>query len=81
MSDITLYEAKEVATKADFKDMLTKADIAELKIDLAEFETRLVEKMAEQETRLVKHMYAAAGIIIVAIGVMITAAGFIAKIF
>ena len=67
MSDIALYEAKEVATKADFKDMLTKTD---LKIGLAEFETRLV-----------KHLYAVTGIIIAAVGVMITAAGLITKIF
>ena len=67
MSDIVLYETKEIATKADFKDMLTKAD---LKIGLTEFETRLV-----------KHLYAMASIIIAAVGVMITASGFIAKIF
>ena len=54
-------------SKADIKDLLTKAD---LKIGLAQFETRLV-----------KHMYVMAGIIIAAVGVMITAAGFIAKIF
>ena len=73
-----IASSKEVATKADIKDMATKADI---KISLAQFEMRLVEKMIEREERLVKQMYAIAGIIIATVGVMITAAGFIAKIF
>ena len=61
--------SKEVMTKADLKDMATKADIAELKIE-----------MAEQDARLVRHMYTAAGIIIAAVGVMITTAGLIVKV-
>ncbi len=74
MSDIVLYnvltklgaeheEAKEAATSvASSKDMATKADIKDMatKRDLAELETRLV-----------KQMYAAVGIIIVAVGLMI----------
>ena len=52
--------SKEVMTKADIKDMATKSDIAELKTE-----------MAEQEKRLVRHMHIAAGIIIIAVGLMI----------
>ena len=58
----SVASSKEVATKADIKDMATKADIKDMatKRDLAELETRLV-----------KQMYAAVGIIIAAVGLMI----------
>ena len=74
MSDIALYnvltklgakheEAKEAVTGvASSKEVVTKADIKDMatKRDLAELETRLV-----------KQMYAAVGIIIAAVGLMI----------
>ena len=52
--------AKEVATKADIKDMATKKDVADLKTEIAELETRLV-----------RQMYAIAGIVIAAISFIV----------
>ena len=84
MSEIALYnaltklglehdEAKEaVADVASSKEVATKAD---LKAGLAELETRIIEKMAEQETRLTRQMYAMAGVIIGAVGGIIAVTG------
>ena len=86
MSDIALYnlfkripdatddEVKEViADIASTKKLATKAD---LEICLAKLETRLIEKMAAQETRLTKLIYAVTaintGIIIASVGLMIS---------
>ena len=87
MSEIALYnmlrkipevsddEAKEaVADIANSKEVATKADLAQL-------ETRLIEKMAEQETKLTKQMYAMAGVIIGAIGGIIAVAGLMIRFF
>ena len=80
MSEIALYnaltklglehdEAKEVvADVASSKEVATKADLAKL-------EVRIIEKMAEQETRLTRQMYAMAGVIIGAIGGIIAVTG------
>ncbi len=86
MSEIALYnaltklglkhdEAKEaVADVASSKDVATKADLAKL-------ETRLIERMAEQETKLTRQMYAMAGVIIGAIGAIIAVAGLMIRVF
>ena len=80
MSEIALYnlltrmgadpeEAKEaIADIASSKEVATKAD---LKTGLANLETRLIEKIANQEARLTKQIYGVAGIIIAAVGLMI----------
>ena len=52
-----IASSKEMATKADIKDMATKAD--------------LKTGLAEQETRLIRQMYAVAGIIIAAITLIV----------
>ena len=64
-----IASSKEVATKADIKDMATKADIKDMatKTDLANLETRLV-----------KQIYAVAGIIIV---VIIASVGLMLRLF
>ena len=59
-----IASSKEMATKADIKDMATKADLANL-------ETRVIEKMANLETRLTRQMYGAVGIILAGVGLMI----------
>ncbi len=86
MSEIALYnaltklglkhdEAKEAVTDvASSKDVATKADLAKL-------ETRLIERMAEQETKLTRQMYAMAGVIIGAIGAIIAVAGLMIRVF
>ncbi|MBC6414608.1 MAG: hypothetical protein GDA45_06990 [Chromatiales bacterium] len=56
--------SKDAATKADLKDMLTKTDLANLEI-------RVIEKVANLEARLTRHMYASVAIIIASIGLMI----------
>ena len=84
MSEIGLYnaltklglepdEAKDaVADVASSKEVATKAD---LNAGLAALETRLIEKMSDQEGRLTKLIYAVVaintGVIIAAIGLMI----------
>ncbi len=55
-----IADSKDMATKADIKDMATKADIK----DMATKEYIKAE-IANLETRLVKQIYAVAGIIIV----------------
>ena len=59
----TKSDIKDIATKSDIKDMATKSDIKDMatKADIAEVKTEI----AELETRLVKQIYAVAGIIIV----------------
>lgn len=76
MSEIALYdaltklgldpkEAKEaVVDVASSKDIATKADLANL-------ESRVIEKMANLETRLARQTYAAVGIILAGVGLMI----------
>ncbi len=76
MSEIALYdaltklgldpkEAKEaVADVASSRDVATKADLANL-------ETRVIEKMANLETRLTRQTYTAVGIILAGVGLMI----------
>ena len=77
MSDIALYnilrkidgvsddEAKEaVADVANSKEVATKAD---LKAEIAKVD----KAIAELEARLIKQIYAVAGIIIAAVGLMI----------
>ena len=77
--DTTDNEAKEavadikyMATKSDIKDMATKSD---LKAGLAELETRVIEKISDQEARLTKLIYSVAainiGVVISAVGLMI----------
>ena len=61
-----IASSKEIATKADIKDMATKADIK----DMATKEYIKAE-IAKLETRLTRQMYAVAGIIIAAVGLMI----------
>ena len=62
-------EAKEaVAGVASSKEIATKSD---LKIALAELETKLTEKIANQEARLSRQMYTVTGITIAAVGLMI----------
>ena len=62
VTDIT--SAREVATKIDIKDMATKTDLAEIKTEIANLETRLT-----------KLIYAVVvintGVIIAAVGLMI----------
>ena len=79
MSEIALYNAltklgldheaakEAVADVASSKEVATKSDIAEVKTDIAELETRLV-----------KQIYAVAGIIIV---VNIAATGLMLRLF
>ena len=79
MSEIALYNAltklgldheaakEAVADVASSKDVATKSDIAEVKTDIAELETRLV-----------KQIYGVAGIIIVA---NIAAVGLMFRLF
>ena len=55
-----IASAKGVATKADIKDMATKVDIV-----------RVEKIIAELETKLTRQMYAVAGVIIAAVGLMI----------
>ena len=81
MSDIALYNLfrripdatddeveKAIADFSSAKEVTTKTDLAKL-------ETRLIEKMSEQEARLTKLIYAVVaintGIIIAAVGLMI----------
>ena len=80
MSEIALYNVltklgaasdeaeKAVADVASSKEVATKSDLAEL-------ETRLIEKMSDLEGRLTKLIYAIVaintGVIIAAIGLMI----------
>ena len=64
---VDVASSKDVATKSDIKEMATKSDIAEVKTDIAELETRLV-----------KQIYAVAGIIIVA---NIAAVGLMFRLF
>ena len=85
MSDIALYNLfkripdatddeveKAIADVASTKEVTTKAD---LETGLAKLETRLIEKMSEQEARLTKLIYAVVaintGIIIAAVGLML----------
>ena len=79
MSEIALYNAltklgldheaakEAVADVASSKEVATKSDIAEVKTDIAELETRLV-----------KQIYAVAGIIIV---VILAAIGLMFRLF
>jgi len=55
-----IASVKEMATKADIKDMATKVDIVK------------IEKIiAELEAKLTRQMYAAVGIILAGVGLMI----------
>ena len=84
MSEIALYdtlrkipevsdaEAKEaVADIASSKEVATKADIAELKAETKTEIVRVEKTIAELETKLTRQMYAVAGVIIAAVGLMI----------
>ena len=68
----TKSDIKYMATKSDIKDMATKSD---LKAGLAELETRVIEKISDQEARLTKLIYSVAainiGVVISAVGLMI----------
>ena len=87
MSDISLYniltkvgaspdEAKEaVAEVASAKDMATKADIEKLKMattaDIEKLKAENKANLATLETRLIRQMYAVAGIVIAAVSFII----------
>ena len=76
--------SKEVATKADIAELkaATKADIAKIdktitelkaatKADIAGLKAETKADIAELETKLTKQIYAAVGVIIAAVGLMI----------
>ena len=50
----------DVATKDDIKDMVKHVDLAKLKAEV-------VEKIVEREPRFIRHIYAVAGIVIIAL--------------
>ena len=59
-----VVSVKEVATKDDIKDMVKE-------IDLSKVKGELIETIRTQETRLIKQMYASAGIIIAAVSIIV----------
>ena len=75
---VDVASSKDVATKSDIKDMATKSDIKDMatKSDIKDMATKT--DIAELETRLVKQIYAVAGIIIVA---NIAAVGLMFRLF
>ena len=84
MTEIALYntlrkipevsdaEAKEaVADVASSREVVTKADIMELKAETKTEIARVEKTIAQLETKLTRQIYAVAGVIIAAIGLMI----------
>ena len=84
MSEIALYNLlkripnatddeveKAVTDVASTKDVATKADVARVDKTIAELKAETKADIANLETRLTKQIYAVAGIIIAAVGLMI----------
>ena len=55
--------SKDMATKSDIKDMATKPDLVALAADIN-------TKIANLETRLVKHTYSMAGLVVAAVAIL-----------
>ncbi|MBC6414609.1 MAG: hypothetical protein GDA45_06995 [Chromatiales bacterium] len=77
MSEIALYNllkqipgATDDAIKEAVADVASSKDVA-TKADLANLETRVIEKMANLEARLTRQMYASVAIIIASVGLLI----------
>ena len=68
----TKSDIKDMATKSDIKDMATKSDIKDMatKSDLVTLAADINTKIANLETRLVKHTYSMAGLVVAAIVIL-----------
>ena len=70
--EVSDTQAKEAVTDiASLREVATKADIVELKSETKMEIVRVEKTIAELETKLTRQMYAVAGVIIAAVGLMI----------